>query len=130
MLQIPIGRSSLFKGVVDLLDMKAVIYDVGGDGKEFTELSLLDAGAAGEFEAAGVKQDALLAEAQQARDKLVEEIGELDDEVFSHPNPLEHRPRDPKFPSPIHGRRDSSLSHHCVDCVSSSNLFVVVLMLA
>jgi hypothetical protein len=57
LLQIPIGRYGSFRGVVDLLDMKAVVYDKTGDGKEFSELSLLDAGAAGEFEAAGVKQD-------------------------------------------------------------------------
>jgi elongation factor G len=86
-LQIPIGRYGSFRGVVDLLDMKAVVYDITGDGKEFSELSLLDAGAAGEFEDAGVKQDALLAEAQEARDKLVEEVGELDDEVLTPNTP-------------------------------------------
>ena len=37
-----------------------------------------------------MKQDTLLAEAQEARDKLVEEIGELDDEVLTLNKPTSY----------------------------------------
>jgi elongation factor G len=64
-LQLPIGAESTFKGVVDLLEMKAVIYedDLGKDPK-VVEIP-----------------DDLKSAADEARHNMVEKIAELDDEL-------------------------------------------------
>jgi len=64
-LQLPIGTEIGFKGVVDLLGMKAYVYE--GDSGKFTE---------GEIPAD------LKAAAEQARQKLIEDVSETDDELL------------------------------------------------
>ena len=65
-LQLPIGSEKGFRGVIDLVAMKAHIYKPGGDGKPSVE----------EIPAA------LAAEAQEAHEKLVEMVAEGDDELM------------------------------------------------
>jgi elongation factor G len=62
-LQWPIGRESSFRGVVDLLGMKALIFSEDGSGKEKVENIPAE----------------ILDEAQKARDALVENVAESDD---------------------------------------------------
>lgn len=65
-LQWPIGSESSFRGVVDLLRMKAIIFSEDGSGKEITEdvpAEMLDA-------------------AQNAREALVESVAESDDDLL------------------------------------------------
>jgi elongation factor G len=64
-MQLPIGFEATFKGAVDLLTMKAVVWedDLGKDPK-ITEIP-----------------DDLKAQAEEARAKMVEKIAELDDEL-------------------------------------------------
>jgi len=64
-MQLPIGFEATFKGVVDLLSMKAIIWedDLGKDPK-ITDIPA-----------------DMLAEAEEARAKMVEKIAELDDEL-------------------------------------------------
>jgi len=64
-MQIPIGFEATFKGVVDLLSMKAIVWedDLGKEPK-ITEIP-----------------DDLKAQAEEARAKMVEKIAELDDEL-------------------------------------------------
>jgi elongation factor G len=64
-LQIPIGKESNFKGVVDLLSMRALIFD--GDGKNITR---------GEIPA-DVQDDA-----QARREVLIEDLAEVDDALM------------------------------------------------
>jgi elongation factor G len=64
-MQIPIGFEATFKGVVDLLTMKAVIWeDDLGKEPQIVEIP-----------------ENLKAQAQEYRDKMVEKIAELDDEL-------------------------------------------------
>ncbi len=65
-LQLPIGSERGFRGVIDLVAMKAHIYKPGGDGKPSIE----------EIPAA------LADEAKEAHEKLVEMIAEGDDEMM------------------------------------------------
>jgi elongation factor G len=65
-LQLPIGSEKGFRGVIDLVAMKAHIYKPGGDGKPTIE----------EIPAA------LADEATEAHEKLVEMIAEGDDEMM------------------------------------------------
>jgi elongation factor G len=65
-LQLPIGTEKGFRGVIDLVAMKAHIYKPGGDGKPSIE----------EIPAA------LADEAQEAHEKLVEMVAEGDDELM------------------------------------------------
>ncbi len=65
-LQLPIGTEKGFRGVIDLVAMKAHIYKPGGDGKPSIE----------EIPAA------LADEAKEAHEKLVEMIAEGDDEMM------------------------------------------------
>jgi elongation factor G len=65
-LQWPIGSESSFRGVVDLLRMKAIIFAEDGSGKEKTE------------EIPAEMQD----EVQKAREALVESVAESDDELL------------------------------------------------
>ena len=64
-IQIPIGVESGFRGVVDLIEMRAIIYN-GGDGTDrvFTEVPA-----------------ELAAEAARYRERLIEQLADLDDEI-------------------------------------------------
>ncbi|HBO99076.1 MAG TPA: elongation factor G, partial [Verrucomicrobia bacterium] len=64
--ELPIGREDAFKGVVDLIRMKGIVYDEASEGKKFTE---------GEIPAD------LKDEAELARAELVEKVADLDEGV-------------------------------------------------
>jgi len=64
--QIPIGTSESFSGVVDLVSMKAIIYDRGGDGK-------------GQIQ--DIPND-LADQAEEYREKLIEAAAESDDDLL------------------------------------------------
>ena len=66
-IELPVGREESFAGVIDLLEMKAVVYDEASEGKNFT---------VGEIPAE-LKDDAELARAE-----LVEKVADLDEEVM------------------------------------------------
>ena len=66
-LQIPIGYESLFKGVVDLVRMKAILY--------------LDETKGAKFEEVEIPSD-MLEEAKTARDLLLETLSEVDDVIM------------------------------------------------
>ena len=65
--EIPIGKEDDFKGVVDLIEMKAIVYDEATEGKKF---------AVGEIPAE-LKDDAELARAE-----LVEKVADVDEGVM------------------------------------------------
>jgi elongation factor G len=65
-LQLPIGKESGFRGIVDLIAQKAYLYNNSRDGK---------------FEEAAIPAE-LQSEADAAREKLVERIVEADDELM------------------------------------------------
>jgi elongation factor G len=65
-LQMPIGTEKGFRGVIDLVSMKAHLYNPEGDGKATIENI----------------PDALKAEADEAHENLVEMIAEGDDEMM------------------------------------------------
>jgi elongation factor G len=65
-LQMPIGSEKGFRGVIDLVSMKAHVYTPDGDGKATIENI----------------PDALKDEAEEAHEKLVEMIAEGDDEMM------------------------------------------------
>ena len=65
--ELPIGREEGFKGVVDLIRMKGIVYDEASEGKQFT---------VGEIPAE-LKDDAELARAE-----LVEKVADLDEGVM------------------------------------------------
>ncbi|MDP2601468.1 MAG: elongation factor G [Deltaproteobacteria bacterium] len=64
-LQLPIGVEAAFKGVVDLLSMKAYLYE--GDSGKFTESEI-----PGDLKSA----------ADEARQQLLESVSEIDDELL------------------------------------------------
>ena len=66
-IELPIGKEDSFAGVVDLLEMKAIVYDDASEGKNFT---------IGEIPAE------LKDEAELARAELVEKVADLDEEVM------------------------------------------------
>ena len=66
-IELPVGREESFPGVVDLLEMKAIVYDEASEGKNFT---------VGEIPAE------LKDEAELARAELVEKVADLDEEVM------------------------------------------------
>lgn len=66
-IELPIGAEDGFKGVIDLLAMKAIVYDEATEGKTFT---------VGEIPAE-LKEDAEL-----ARQELVERVADLDEGVM------------------------------------------------
>ena len=66
-IQIPVGAEDTFKGVVDLVKMKAIIWHDETMGAEYVEEE--------------IPQD-LLAEAQEWRDKMLETCAEFDDVVM------------------------------------------------
>lgn len=66
-LELPIGREEGFSGVVDLIEMKGIVYDEKSDGKQFTIGDV----------PADMKDDAEL-----ARVELCEKVADLDDGVM------------------------------------------------
>ena len=66
-IELPIGKEDAFRGVIDLVNMKAVIYDEATEGKNFT---------VGEIPAE------LKDEAEFARAELVEKVADLDEGVM------------------------------------------------
>jgi elongation factor G len=64
-MQLPIGKEADFKGVVDLLSMKAILF--GNDGKEATK---------------GDIPDDLKDAAESKREVLIEDLAEVDDELM------------------------------------------------
>ena len=62
--QIPLGREENFKGVIDLLEMKAIVYQEDTMGAEFDEIEIPEDHAQ---------------EAQEWREKMVEMVVETDD---------------------------------------------------
>ena len=65
--ELPIGKEEGFQGVVDLLEMKGIVYDEASEGKTFTVGAI----------PAGLKDDAELARAE-----LCEKIADLDEGVM------------------------------------------------
>ncbi|HEX9988429.1 MAG TPA: elongation factor G [Chloroflexia bacterium] len=65
-MQMPIGSQQSFRGVVDLLQMKAYMYEAGNTSGKFTE--------------ADIPAD-LMEDAQKGREWLIERIAETDDEM-------------------------------------------------
>ena len=76
-LQLPIGAEDDFKGVVDLITMKGVIWDMETEGMTYKEIPI---------------PDDLLAEAEEWRAKLIEAVAEYDDNLmekfFDDPNTI------------------------------------------
>ena len=68
-IQIPIGAEDQFKGVIDLVDMKAVIWNDETLGAEY---EVIDIPAEYQEQAADY------------REKMIEAISEFDDELFAH----------------------------------------------
>lgn len=66
-IELPIGKEEAFKGVIDLLEMKAIVYDEASEGKQFTVGDI----------PAELKDDAELARAE-----LVEKVADLDEGVM------------------------------------------------
>ena len=65
--ELPIGLEDSFKGVVDLVNMKAVVYDADAEGRQFSVTDV----------PADMKDDAELARAE-----LVEKVADLDEGVM------------------------------------------------
>ena len=66
-LELPIGREESFKGVVDLIAMKGIVYDEATEGKQFT---------------IGDIPPELKDDAELARAELVEKVADLDEGVM------------------------------------------------
>ena len=66
-IELPIGKEETFKGVIDLINMKEIVYDEASEGKKFT---------VGEISSEFADDAAL------ARAELVEKIADLDEEVM------------------------------------------------
>jgi elongation factor G len=66
-LQLPIGQEDLFRGVIDLVEMKAIVWDDESLGANY-EVTEIPA--------------ALLADAEIAREQMLEEISSSDDELM------------------------------------------------
>lgn len=66
-IELPLGAADSFKGVVDLIRMKSIVYDEASDGKTFTESEVAD----------DIRDEALFARAE-----LVERVADLDEEVM------------------------------------------------
>jgi len=66
-LQVPIGKESDFRGVVDVIEMKAYLYDSEGEGTD--------------YEITEVPSE-LMSEARDVRHKLIEALAELDDHIM------------------------------------------------
>jgi elongation factor G len=89
-LQLPIGAEDDFKGVVDLIKMKGIIWHMETEGMTFDEIP--------------VPED-MLEEANEWRGKLVEAVAEYDEKLlekfFEDPHSITedemHRPHDVRF---------------------------------
>src|SRR5437879_899632 len=66
-IQIPVGSEDQFKGVVDLIEMKALIWRDETLGAEYDVVEI---------------PAELQAQAKEARDKMIESVSEFDDELF------------------------------------------------
>ncbi len=66
-IQIPIGREDVFKGVIDLVEMRAIIYDSDTKGADYRVTEI---------------PSELSADAKQAREKLIEALSETDDRIL------------------------------------------------
>jgi len=81
-LQVPIGKESDFRGVIDVIEMKAYLYNSEGEGTDYQTTEV---------------PSELMSEAREVRDKLVEALAELDDYIMEKyiegedPSPLEIR---------------------------------------
>ena len=87
-IQIPIGREDTFKGVIDLVEMKAILYrDDLGNSIDVVDIP-----------------DDLAAEAEQHRHTMIEAVAEMDDELthkYLEGEELDRR-GDPARPAPRH----------------------------
>ena len=66
-IQIPLGKEENFEGVIDLISMKAIVYQVEALGAEYTEMEI---------------PDEYVQEAEEWRAKMVEMVVEVDDELL------------------------------------------------
>src|SRR5262249_6235820 len=67
-IQLPIGAEDQFKGIVDLVEMKAIVW--------------LDETLGAEYKTVEIPAD-LVERAKEYREKLIEAVAEYDDELFS-----------------------------------------------
>jgi elongation factor G len=67
-MQIPIGAEDAFEGVIDLLKMKQIVWDVASQGMKFEYAEI---------------PDALMAQCKKAREFMVESAAEGDDELMN-----------------------------------------------
>ncbi len=79
-LQLPIGAEENFKGVVDLINFKGIVWNEHDQGMTFTEVPI---------------PAEILDEAKELREKLLESIAEFDDKLmekyFDDPNSITER---------------------------------------
>ncbi len=66
-IELPIGREESFKGVVDLVEMKGIVYDEASEGRNFT---------------VGDVPPEMKDEAELARAELCERVADLDEDVM------------------------------------------------
>ena len=66
-IQIPVGEEDNFKGVVDVIKMKAIIWDGDHNGATFNEIEI---------------PEELKAEAQEARTHMIEKLADFDDAIM------------------------------------------------
>ena len=66
-IQIPLGKEENFQGVIDLITMKAIVYEMETLGAEYTEQEI---------------PDEYLKQAEEWREKMVEIVVETDDELL------------------------------------------------
>ncbi len=78
LIQLSLGREDKFQGIIDLIDMQAIIYDEETLGANY-RLAAIPAEA--------------VAEAQEYRNRMVASLAELDDEIMNHY--LEDEPVEP-----------------------------------
>uniref|UniRef100_A0A2K6G4N0 Ribosome-releasing factor 2, mitochondrial n=1 Tax=Propithecus coquereli TaxID=379532 RepID=A0A2K6G4N0_PROCO len=70
LLQLPVGEAKTFKGVVDVINKEKLLWNPSsGDGKDFERKPLLEA-----------SDPELLKETTEARNALIEQVADLDDE--------------------------------------------------
>src|SRR5437667_2738035 len=67
-IQIPVGAEDQFKGVVDLVEMKALIW--------------LDETPGAQYDVVDIPAD-LVAKAKEYRDQMIEAVSEFDDQLFA-----------------------------------------------
>ncbi len=66
-IQIPLGKEENFEGVIDLITMKAIVYEMETLGSDYTEKEI---------------PDEYLQDAEEWREKMVEMVVETDDELL------------------------------------------------